>query len=81
MRKEDNDRRLGLLEENGDSKMSNKEKQKSTKEIQKEQIQLAKELFLIWDGDGEGSLSPDEIMKAFIQLGLSQDYQFANKIM
>ena len=36
---------------------------------------------MIWDGDGEGSLSPDEIMKAFIQLGLSQDYHFANKIM
>lgn len=36
------------------------------KEIQKKQIQIAKDLFLIWDGDGEGSLSSDEIMKAFI---------------
>jgi Ca2+-binding EF-hand superfamily protein len=44
-------------------------------------IETAKNLFLIWDGDGEGSLSPDELIKAFVRIGLSQDHQFAKKIM
>jgi len=43
----------------------------SGKALQKQQIQIAKDLFLIWDGDGEGSLSPDELMKAFVRIGLS----------
>lgn len=55
--------------------------QHSEKALQKKQLQVAQELFLIWDGDGEGSLSADELMKAFIQIGLSQDPQFAKKIM
>jgi hypothetical protein len=36
---------------------------------------------LIWDDDGEGTLSSDEIIKAFVQIGLSQDHHFAKKIM
>jgi Ca2+-binding EF-hand superfamily protein len=40
-----------------------------------------KNLFLIWDDDGEGTLSSDEIIKAFVQIGLSQDHHFAKKIM
>ena len=36
---------------------------------------------MIWDDDGEGSLSSDEIIKAFVQIGLSQDHHFAKKIM
>ena len=42
---------------------------------------LAKDLFLTWDGDGEGSLSPQELMKAFIGIGLCQDHHFAKSIM
>ena len=38
---------------------------------QKEQIQIAKDLFLLWDSDGEGSLSVDELIKAFMKIGLS----------
>ena len=38
-------------------------------------------MFLIWDDDGEGTLSADEIIKAFVQIGLSQDHHFAKKIM
>ena len=38
-------------------------------------------MFQIWDSDGEGSLSPDELIKAFVQIGLSQDHHFAKKIM
>lgn len=34
-----------------------------------------------WDADGEGSLSPAEIIKAFVSIGLSQDHHFARKIM
>lgn len=56
-------------------------KKPSKKATQKKQLQVAQELFLIWDGDGEGSLSADELMKAFIQIGLSQDPRFARKIM
>ena len=44
-------------------------------------IETATNLFLIWDGDGEGSLSPDELIRAFVRIGLSQDHQFAKKIM
>lgn len=47
---------------------------------QKEQIQIAKDLFLLWDSDGEGSLSVDELIKAFMKIGLSQDHRFARKI-
>ena len=42
---------------------------------------MAKELFLLWDDDGEGSLGPDELMKAFVRIGLSQDHHFARAIM
>ena len=38
-------------------------------------------MFLLWDGDGEGTLSKDELLKAFIRIGLSQDHNFAEKIM
>ena len=41
------------------------------KAIQKGQIEIAKNLFLTWDGDGEGSLSAFEIIKAFVSIGLS----------
>jgi Ca2+-binding EF-hand superfamily protein len=51
------------------------------KETQKKQIEIAKNLFLTWDADGEGSLSPAEIIKAFVSIGLSQDHHFARKIM
>lgn len=51
------------------------------KAIQKGQIEIAKNLFLTWDGDGEGSLSAFEIIKAFVSIGLSQDHNFARKIM
>ena len=47
---------------------------------QKEQIAIAKDLFLLWDADGEGSLSANELIKAFVKIGLSQDHRFANKI-
>ena len=46
----------------------------------KQQVNTAKELFLTWDGDGEGSLSPEELMNAFVKVGLSQDHHFAKKI-
>ena len=36
---------------------------------------------MIWDGDGEGSLNPEELIKAFVRIGLSQDHHFAKKIM
>ena len=51
------------------------------KEYQKKQMEIAKDLFLTWDGDGEGSLSPSELIKAFVGIGLSQDHHFAKKIM
>lgn len=41
------------------------------KETQKKQIEIAKNLILTWDADGEGSLSPAEIIKAFVSIGLS----------
>lgn len=34
-------------------------------------MEIAKDLFLTWDGDGEGSLSPSELIKAFVGIGLS----------
>lgn len=43
----------------------------SEKAKAKQQISIAKDLFLIWDGDGEGSLSPEELMNAFVRIGLS----------
>ena len=55
--------------------------QEDKKEQQKKYIEVAKNLFQIWDADGEGSLSPDELIKAFVQIGLSQDHHFAKKIM
>ena len=55
--------------------------QQEQREQQKKYIEIAKDLFLIWDADGEGSLSPDELVKAFVQIGLSQDHHFAKKIM
>lgn len=48
-----------------------KEKEMTGKEIIKQRIEIAKDLFLIWDNDGEGSLSPDELISAFIRIGLS----------
>lgn len=42
---------------------------------------MSKELFLIWDEDGEGSLSTEEILKAFVKIGLSQDHHFGMKIL
>ena len=71
----DNNRRIGKVE------TKKTEEKLSAKQIQQRQIEIAKDLFMIWDGDGEGSLSQDEIMKAFIQIGLSQDHLFAQKIM
>ena len=44
-------------------------------------IETAENLFLLWDGDGEGSLSQDELIRAFVRIGLSQDHNFAKKIM
>jgi Ca2+-binding EF-hand superfamily protein len=58
-----------------------KEKIEDKNEQQKKYIEVAKNLFQIWDADGEGSLSPDELIKAFVQIGLSQDHHFAKKIM
>ena len=55
--------------------------QQEQRERQRKYIEVAKDLFLIWDSDGEGSLSPDELIKAFVQIGLSQDHHFAKKIM
>lgn len=48
---------------------------------QREQIAVAKNLFLIWDSDGAGSLSPSELIRAFVRIGLSQDHHFAKKIL
>ena len=53
---------------------------KEMRRKQREQIQIAKDLFLLWDSDGEGSLSVDELIKAFMKIGLSQDHRFAKKI-
>lgn len=50
------------------------------KEKQREQIQIGKDLFMVWDQDGGGSLSQNELVKSFVNLGLSQDYNFAMKI-
>ena len=35
---------------------------------------------MLWDADGEGSLSSTELAKAFVKIGLSQDHRFAKKI-
>lgn len=57
-----------------------KQLKNNEKALAKQQINIAKELFLTWDGDGEGSLSPEELMNAFVKVGLSQDHHFAKKI-
>ena len=44
------------------------------KAYQKQQQMITKELFLTWDGDGEGSLSQEELISAFIRIGLSSDH-------
>lgn len=36
---------------------------------------------MLWDADGEGSLSADEMISAFVRIGLSSDHLFAKKIM
>jgi hypothetical protein len=36
---------------------------------------------MLWDADGEGSLSPDEMISAFVRIGLSSDHMFAKQIM
>ena len=57
-----------------------KQLKNNDKAVAKQQVNTAKELFLTWDGDGEGSLSPEELMNAFVKVGLSQDHHFAKKI-
>lgn len=64
----------------GVEKQVNKEV-KTKKELKKEQIQLGKDVFQTWDEDGGGSLSKDEIFRAFIKMGLSQDHHFAEKVL
>lgn len=53
----------------------------SAREAHKKQIQLAKDVFLLWDADGQGSLTPDELISAFVRIGLSSDHHFAKQIM
>ena len=36
---------------------------------------------MFWDKDGGGTIEQNEISKSFCQLGLSQDHNFAKKIM
>lgn len=63
------DLRIGLVTEQD---MKNNINQKlSDKSKAKKQVNIAKDLFLTWDGDGEGSLSPEELMNAFVRIGLS----------
>lgn len=67
MRYKDNNRRIGkAIDEAEEGKEF-----KSSKQKELEHIEIAKRLFQCWDADGGGSLAPDEIMKAFIQMGLS----------
>lgn len=42
---------------------------------------MGKDLFLIWDESGDGSLTQEELLAAMVRIGLSQDHHFANKIM
>jgi Ca2+-binding EF-hand superfamily protein len=44
-------------------------------------MKFARQLFIAWDMDGEGSLSEDELVFAFVKMGLSEDHHFAKKIM
>lgn len=56
-------------------------KKLNEKELQKEQYNIAIDLFQVWDQDGGGELSQEELMTAFIRVGLSQDHHFAKRIM
>ena len=56
-------------------------KKLNEKELQKEQYNIAIDLFQVWDQDGGGELSQEEMITAFIRVGLSQDHHFAKRIM
>ena len=60
---------------------SKQEKKRMEQEKQKQHIDLATDLFYIWDADGEGSLSSNELCLAFVRIGLSHDHTFAKKIL
>ena len=78
MRKRNN-KRLGINELTGHTSSCTKKKP-CVKADHKHQQMITKELFLTWDGDGEGSLSQEELISAFIRIGLSSDHQFAKTI-
>ena len=48
---------------------------------QNKQIEIAKDIFLHWDKDGEGTLDSQELISAFVRNGLSTDHHFAKTIM
>lgn len=43
-------------------------------------LQFAKDLFAVWDSDGNGSISENEIVRPLVSLGLAPDAKFAIKI-
>jgi hypothetical protein len=56
------------------------EKQKNCVEDDTKIIKFAKELFLSWDINGDGSITQDELIKPLVGLGLVPDHKFAAKI-
>lgn len=46
----------------------------------KEYTDMAKKTFNIWDIKEKGSLSANELISAFIKIGLSEDINFAKQI-
>jgi len=64
------------------SKHTNKNKAEDVGDVtQRKNVEFAKDLFLSWDEDGGGELSPSEIIKPLVSLGLAPNSEFAHKIL
>lgn len=61
--------------------LSKNERDTAEKQSQGNKIQIAKEIFLTWDQQGQGSLSEEVIINALVRIGLSTDHHFAKQIM
>ena len=58
----------------------NKRKMGDAKQKKLEQNWLIRDIFIALDEDGSGTMDQDELIKAMLSLGLSQDIDFAKRI-
>ena len=56
-------------------------KMPGAQQTENDQVQLMKDIFIAIDEDGSGTMDQDELIKALLSLGLSQDITFAKRIL